>query len=43
MIPRAVRLSEAPSFGKPVLYFDRSSKGAVAYEELAGEMMEKDT
>jgi len=43
VIPRTVRLSEAPSFGKPVLYFDRSSKGAVAYEELAGEMMEKDT
>lgn len=37
VIPRAVRLSEAPSFGKPVIYYDRSSKGAQAYEELAAE------
>ncbi len=37
VIPRAVRLSEAPSFGQPVLYYDRSSKGSLAYEELASE------
>ena len=37
-IPRTVRLSEAPSFGKPILYFDRSSKGAKAYRELAKEV-----
>jgi chromosome partitioning protein len=38
VIPRGVRLSEAPSFGKPILYFDRTSKGAQAYNELAGEL-----
>lgn len=40
-IPRNVRLSEAPSFGQPVAYFDRSSKGAKAYEELAKEILEQ--
>ena len=38
VIPRNVRLSEAPSFGQPILYFDRVSKGAQAYNELAGEI-----
>ena len=38
VIPRAVRLSEAPSFGKPIQYFDKGSRGAQAYEALAGEM-----
>lgn len=33
-IPRNVRLSEAPSFGEPVMYYDRNSKGAAAYEDL---------
>lgn len=37
VIPRNVRLSEAPSFGKPVMYYDKSSKGAEAYEELGKE------
>jgi chromosome partitioning protein len=41
VIPRAVRLSEAPSFGKPILYFDKSSKGTVAYLELADEIIAK--
>ncbi len=40
-IPRSVRLSEAPSFGKPINYYDRSSKGARAYEQLATELIEK--
>lgn len=40
-IPRNVRLSEAPSFGQPVLYYDKSSKGAIAYCELAREFLDK--
>ena len=39
VIPRTVRLSEAPSFGKPVIVYDPSSKGSVAYKELAKEMI----
>lgn len=39
-IPRNVRLSEAPSFGQPILYFDRASKGSKAYEQLAEELMD---
>ena len=39
VIPRAVRLSEAPSFGKPIQYFDKSSRGAESYDALADEMM----
>ena len=41
VIPRNVRLSEAPSFGEPVMYYDRSSKGASAYEELAIEFLKQ--
>lgn len=40
VIPRNVRLSESPSFGQPVLYFDRSSRGSQAYEALAAEILE---
>ncbi len=39
-IPRNVRLSEAPSFGQPVMYFDSSSKGAKSYMALAKEFLE---
>lgn len=39
VVPRAVRLSEAPSFGKPIQYFDKSSRGAQAYQELAEEIV----
>ena len=38
-IPRNVRLSEAPSHGKPVFYYDRASKGAEAYEMLGHELL----
>ena len=38
VIPRTVRLSEAPSFGQPIIAFDPSSRGAVAYRELAKEV-----
>ena len=40
VIPRTVRLSEAPSFGQPVLYYDRTSRGSKAYEDLADEFLE---
>ena len=38
-IPRNVRLSEAPSFGQPIMYFDRNSKGSVAYTALCDEFL----
>ena len=41
VIPRNVRLSEAPSFGQPVCYYDKNSKGSKAYEELASEFLKK--
>ncbi len=42
-IPRNIRLAEAPSHGVPVLMYDKSSRGAVAYIALAGEMIRKET
>ena len=39
VIPRTVRLSEAPSFGRPICYFDKGSKGTYAYDELADEVL----
>jgi chromosome partitioning protein len=38
VIPRTVRLSEAPSFGQPITVFDPTSRGAVAYRDLAKEV-----
>lgn len=38
-IPRNVRLSEAPSYGKPILYYDKHSKGSLAYEILGKEFL----
>ena len=38
VIPRTVRLSEAPSFGQPITAFDPASRGAIAYRELAKEV-----
>ena len=37
--PRNVRLSEAPSYGQPITYYDRQSRGAAAYTELAQEFL----
>ncbi len=42
VIPRNVRLAEAPSHGVPVLAYDRSSRGAAAYLALAGEMLRRE-
>lgn len=38
VVPRTVRLSEAPSFGQPIMTFDPTSRGAIAYRELAREV-----
>jgi chromosome partitioning protein len=42
VIPRNVRLAEAPSHGLPVLHYDKTSKGALAYLALAGEILRRD-
>ncbi len=39
VIPRNVRLGEAPSFGQPINYYDQTSAGALAYDALAGEII----
>jgi chromosome partitioning protein len=41
IIPRSVRLAEAPSFGKPIVLYDIKSKGAEAYMKLAEEILQK--
>ena len=41
IVPRNVRLAEAPSFGKPALLHDKESRGALAYLALAGEMIRR--
>jgi chromosome partitioning protein len=41
IIPRSVRLSEAPSYGQTILQYDPSSRGAVAYRQLARELLER--
>ncbi len=42
IIPRNIRLSEAPSFGKPIFLYDGRSRGAVAYLELAKEILSRE-
>jgi chromosome partitioning protein len=42
IIPRNVRLAEAPSFGRPALFHDKDSRGALAYLALAGEMIRRE-
>ena len=42
IIPRNVRLAEAPSYGQPILQYERSSRGSMAYIALAGEVLRRD-
>lgn len=41
VIPRSTRLAEAPSFGKPIIYYDKHSAGAAAYQLLAQELLRR--
>ncbi len=41
VVPRNVRLSEAPSFGQPIQYYDKASKGTKAYDDLAKEIIKQ--
>jgi len=41
VIPRSTKLAEAPSFGKPIIHYDKYSAGAAAYEVLAGEVFSR--
>ena len=41
VIPRTTRLAEAPSFGKPIIYYDKYSAGAAAYELAAQEFLRR--
>jgi chromosome partitioning protein len=41
MIPRSTRLAEAPSFGKPIIHYDKYSAGSAAYELLAQEFLDR--
>jgi len=41
VIPRAIRLAEAPSFGRPIIHYDKYSPGAAAYEVLTGELVKR--
>lgn len=42
VIPRNVRLAEAPSYGQPILQYDKNSRGSLAYLALAGEVLRRD-
>jgi len=42
MIPRNIRLAEAPSYGKPIILYDIRSRGAVSYLSLAKEILSHD-
>ena len=43
VIPRNVRISEAPSHGEPINYYDRNAKGSLAYRELAAEVLKNES
>jgi chromosome partitioning protein len=42
IIPRNVRLAEAPSYGQPIMQYDKTSRGSMAYLALAGEVLRRD-
>ena len=42
MIPRNIRLAEAPSYGQPILLYDKASRGALSYLALAGEILRRE-
>jgi chromosome partitioning protein len=42
VVPRSIRVSEAPSYGKPIVYYDLLSKGTKAYLEIVDELLEKE-
>jgi chromosome partitioning protein len=41
IIPRNIRLAEAPSYGAPIIKYDKASRGAIAYLALAAEMVRR--
>lgn len=41
VVPRNIRLAEAPSYGVPVMYYDKKSRGAIAYMAFAGELVRR--
>ena len=43
IIPRSVRLGEAPSFGKPIIEYEPNGAGAIAYRALAEEFVQRET
>lgn len=43
IVPRSIRLGEAPSFGEPILHYSPDSTGALAYRELGAEVLRGDT
>ena len=43
VVPRSVRLSEAPSYGQPITTFDPRSRGALAYRDVAKEIHDEST
>jgi chromosome partitioning protein len=42
VVPRNIRLAEAPSYGQPAMYYDRHSRGSKAYMALAGEIIRRE-
>jgi chromosome partitioning protein len=42
IIPRNIRLAEAPSYGQPILQYEKNSRGSIAYLALAGEVLRRD-